>query len=179
MNPINSIISADSAEIWLAVAIVSVILTGSRLWRIAQREEGQRLRLEAFRGATRTDTQTGRSPPSSWYRRLGILIAPIIGADEQQRLLKLLGRAGFKSRGGLASFIAMRVCCAIVLTGLAWLLIEWRHLFAGMMLGRALMLGAALLGGWRLPDFILSRIVKRRRLRLEQGMPDALDLLVI
>jgi tight adherence protein C len=33
--------------------------------------------------------------------------------------------------------------------------------------------------GWRLPDFILNRILKRRRLRLEQGMPDALDLLVI
>jgi tight adherence protein C len=178
MNSINSIISADAAEIWLAVAVIAVILTGSRLWRIAQREEGQRLRLEAFRGAIRTDTQLGR-PPSPWYWRLGILIAPIIGADEQQRLLKQLARAGFKSRSGLASFIAMRVSCAIVLTGLAWLLIEWRHLFAGMMIARLLMLGATLLGGWRLPDFILSRIVKRRRLRLEQGMPDALDLLVI
>jgi tight adherence protein C len=33
--------------------------------------------------------------------------------------------------------------------------------------------------GWRLPDFILNRVIKRRRLSLEQGMPDALDLLVI
>jgi tight adherence protein C len=33
--------------------------------------------------------------------------------------------------------------------------------------------------GWRLPDIILSRLVARRRLHIEQGMPDALDLLVI
>ena len=33
--------------------------------------------------------------------------------------------------------------------------------------------------GWRLPDVILSRLVARRRLRLEHGVPDALDLLVI
>jgi tight adherence protein C len=37
----------------------------------------------------------------------------------------------------------------------------------------------ALMLGWRLPDIVLSRLAKRRRLRLEQGMPDALDLLVI
>ena len=33
--------------------------------------------------------------------------------------------------------------------------------------------------GWRLPDFILGHMIKRRRLRLEAGMPDALDLMVI
>jgi tight adherence protein C len=33
--------------------------------------------------------------------------------------------------------------------------------------------------GWRLPDFVLNHMVKRRRLRLETGMPDALDLMVI
>jgi tight adherence protein C len=33
--------------------------------------------------------------------------------------------------------------------------------------------------GWRVPDIILHRLVTRRRLRLEHGMPDALDLLVI
>jgi tight adherence protein C len=38
--------------------------------------------------------------------------------------------------------------------------------------------GAAMLG-WRCPEIILSRLAARRRLRLEIGMPDALDLLVI
>jgi len=33
--------------------------------------------------------------------------------------------------------------------------------------------------GWRLPDLLLSRLAARRRLQLERGLPDALDLLVI
>ena len=33
--------------------------------------------------------------------------------------------------------------------------------------------------GWRLPDIILSRLAARRRRRIEQGLPDALDLLVV
>jgi tight adherence protein C len=48
-----------------------------------------------------------------------------------------------------------------------------------MMLARVAGLGSGLLLGWRLPDFILNHRIKRRRLRLEQGMPDAMDLLVI
>jgi tight adherence protein C len=36
-----------------------------------------------------------------------------------------------------------------------------------------------LLVGWRIPDFVLKRLAAQRRLRLEQGVPDALDLLVI
>jgi tight adherence protein C len=38
---------------------------------------------------------------------------------------------------------------------------------------------AALALGWRLPDFVLGRLTARRRRRIEVGMPDALDLLVI
>ena len=38
---------------------------------------------------------------------------------------------------------------------------------------------AGLVFGWRLPDMVLSRIGGRRRIKIEAGMPDALDLLVI
>jgi tight adherence protein C len=51
--------------------------------------------------------------------------------------------------------------------------------FANITLVRLAMLGAALMFGWRLPDFILGHMIKRRRLRLEYGIPDALDLLVV
>jgi tight adherence protein C len=166
-----------TAEIWLAVAaMAAAALFGFRLWGINRREEVQRRRLEAFRGAASVVVQT-----VPWYRRLGTLVAasPMVGIVEQQRLLKLLASAGIKSRGSLASFVAIKLCSAVVLAGLAWILLEWRHLFAGMMMFRLGALGATLMLGWRLPDFILNHLVRRRRLRLEQGMPDALDLLVI
>jgi tight adherence protein C len=60
-----------------------------------------------------------------------------------------------------------------------WLFLEWRQWFAGSATIRVAVLLGALMLGWRLPDFILSRLAARRRLGLEQGLPDALDLLVI
>jgi tight adherence protein C len=160
----------------LVAAIGATILSGLYRWRIAERDRMQRFRLDGFRGAI--PVQAGGVP---WYRQLGSLIAasPLIGIVEQQRLLKLLTAAGIKGRGSLANFIAMKVCGAIVLGGLAWIGLELAQLFANILLIRLAMLGAALMFGWRLPDFTLGHMIKRRRLRLEAGMPDALDLMVI
>ncbi len=160
----------------LIAAIGATILTGLYRWRIAERDRMQQLRLDGFRGAG--PVQAGGVP---WYRRLGSSIAasPLIGIVEQHRLLKLLAAAGIKGRGSLANFIAMKVCGAIVLGGLAWMGLELTQLFVNITLVRLAMLGAALMFGWRLPDFILGHMIKRRRLRLEYGIPDALDLLVV
>jgi tight adherence protein C len=57
--------------------------------------------------------------------------------------------------------------------------LEFGQLFANVMLIRVALLGVGFILGWRLPDFVLNHMVKRRRLRLEAGAPDALDLLVI
>ncbi|UEM07241.1 type II secretion system F family protein (plasmid) [Skermanella rosea] len=40
-------------------------------------------------------------------------------------------------------------------------------------------LAGTALAGWRLPDIVLSRLVRNRRAAIERGLPDALDLLVI
>jgi tight adherence protein C len=160
----------------LIAAIGATILTGLYRGRISERDRVQQLRLDGFRGAV--PVQAGGVP---WYRQLGSSIAasPLIGFVEQQRLLKLLAMAGIKGRGSLANFIAMKVCGAIVLGGLAWMGLELTQLFANITLVRLAILGAALMFGWRLPDLILGHMIKRRRLRLEAEMPDALDLMVV
>jgi tight adherence protein C len=163
--------------IW--VATLTAVFSGVQLWRIASREEAQRVRLEVFRGEIRsTQQKTGNLP---WYRQLGNRVAAssIIGAVEQQRLIKLLAQAGIKGRGSLANFLAVKVCSSILSALLLWLLIEWRQLFVSSMTLRLLALSIVLLYGWRIPEIILNRMVKRRQSRLAQGMPDALDLLVV
>jgi tight adherence protein C len=168
---------SHAAEVWiLTSALAAAGFTGLKRWRIADRDRVQRLRLDAFRGAI--PVQAAGMP---WYRRLGSSIAasPFIGIVEQQRLLKLLAAAGIKSHGSLANFTAMKVGGAVVLAGLVWIGLELGHLLVNVMLIRLGMLGIGFIVGWRLPDFVLNHIVKRRRLRLEAGMPDALDLLVI
>jgi tight adherence protein C len=167
-----------TAEKWfVAVLLIMVVLSGSRLWRIVKAETTLRLRMESFRGAAAPSAaQSHRSP---WHRRLSriIAISPIIGKAEQQRLLKLLALAGIKGRSSLTNFIAIKLCGAVVFTGLGWIILEWEQ--PSQMLVRVGVLGGALLSGWRLPDIVVGHMIKRRKLRLEAGMPDALDLLVI
>jgi tight adherence protein C len=158
----------------LIAALATASWFGIKRWQIANRDRTQRLRLDAFRGAVLVQ---GGVP---WYRRLGSSIAasPIIGTVEQQRLLKLLAAAGVRRRGNLANFIALKVSGALVLAGLLWIGLELGQ-FANFVVIRLGLLGIALVIGWRLADFVLNRLIARRRLRLEAGMPDALDLLVI
>jgi tight adherence protein C len=168
---------SHTAELSVLVGAITVsLVSGLKRWRIADRDRVQRLRLDGFRGAV--PVQIGGIP---WYRQLGSSIAasPIIGIVEQQRLLKLLAAAGIKARGSLANFIAMKVCGATVLAGLAWMTLELGQVFASVVLIRLALLAGGFMFGWRLPDFILGHMIKRRRLRLEAGIPDALDLLVI
>ena len=169
-------VSQTTQVLVLVAATVATVLFGLKLWRIADRDRVQRLRLDGFRGAV--PAQASGVP---WYRQLGSSIAssPLIGIVEQQRLIKLLVAAGVKGHGSLANFIALKVCGALVLMGLAWITLEFEQLFPSVMLVRLAMFGAALMFGWRMPDLILGHMIKRRRLRLEAGMPDALDLMVI
>ena len=162
--------------LFLAAALAAAILSGSRLLRMHRIDEAQQRRLAIFRGEATAVMQTRQM---SWYRRFGtqIALSPFIGVVERERLFKLLVAAGIKGRGSLANFIATKVCGAAVLAGFAWLVVEWEQVENIWIFLASI--GAAMTFGWRLPDLILSRLVKHRRLRLEQGMPDALDLLVI
>jgi tight adherence protein C len=165
-----------ATEVWVLVAVtVATVLLGLKRWRIAERDRVQRLRLDEFRGEIPVQATV------PWYRQLGSSIAasPLIGIVEQQRLLKLLAAAGIKGRGNLANFIALKVCGALVLAGIVWIGLELGQLFPNLIMVRLAAVGAGFMFGWRLPDLILRHMIKRRRLRLEAGMPDALDLLVV
>jgi tight adherence protein C len=164
----------------LILALAVAVGAALGLWRIGLREDRQR-RLDSILTAARDRSSPRETSGMAWYERLGAAVAPspIIGIAEQERLLTALERAGIKGHGRLSSFIGAKVCGAVALAALAWLLSEWFSLFSGMILVRLAMLVAAVILGWRLPDLILARLAARRRAQLELGMPDALDLLVI
>ena len=103
----------------------------------------------------------------------------IIGTAEQDRLLAALVAAGVKGHGHLAALVAAKLCSAVAFAPLFWLILEWRQFFVGATSVRLLFLAGAAALGWRFPEVVLSRLAARRRARLEAGMPDALDLLVI
>ena len=165
----------------LFVALAAAALSAFNLWRIGEREDREKRLLRALRGdrlRRAEETKTSRAP---WYQRFGTKIAAtrIIGTAKQESLLAALVAAGVKGHGHLAALIAAKVCGGAVFVPLSWLFLEWRGLFLGVLALRLPLLAGAFILGWRSPEFVLSRLAKRRRVRLETGMPDALDLLVI
>jgi tight adherence protein C len=165
----------------LVVAVATALLSAFNLWRIA-REEDRLVRLEALRGTTAGEVQRARvRRRPRGFERLGSIVAAsrLVGKAEQQRLLSILNAVGIREHGDLARFVASKVYSAIAASGFAWLFLESGGWLAGSTTIRIALLLFALMVGWRVPDFVLSRFAAQRRLKIEHGLPDALDLLVI
>jgi tight adherence protein C len=164
----------------LALALAAILLSAYHLWRIA-RQEDRRPRLQELLRAAPDRSDPGQAPRPRWYERLGSGVAAsrIVGFTEQQRLLDALAKAGIKQQGSLARFVAGKVGGAATLAAVAWLFFEWEQWLAGIAALRVALLFVAAMCGWRLPDIVLSRLTARRQRHLEEGLPDALDLLVI
>ena len=94
-------------------------------------------------------------------------------------MLAALSAAGIKGHDRLAGLIAGKVCGGAAFVALVWLLLEWQLFLVEAATLRLAALVCAFLLGWRCPEVVLSRLAARRHVRLERGMPDALDLLVI
>ena len=166
----------------LALALSAALLAALNLWRIGHCEDRQKCLLDALHRAPLPRAEPARVPPRlPWYQRLGTMVAStqIIGTAGQKRLLASLVAAGVKGHGRLAALVAGKVCSGAAFVPLCWLFLEWRHFFVGATSLRLVFLAGAFILGWRCPEVVLSRLAARRRARLETGIPDALDLLVI
>jgi len=162
----------------LILALSGALVSALNLWRIGRREDFQD-RLHALSGTPLANAEPARPQRPPWYHRLGTAIAttPIIGTTEQRALLSALAAAGIRGHGRLASLLAAKACSAVLIVMAGWLSLEWGGFFAGSTIRLVILAGAVFLG-WRMPDVVLSRLAARRQVRLEQGLPDALDLLV-
>ena len=136
------------------------------------------MRSAAPRIAVEKPSQAPRVP---WYHQLGIFVAAsrIMSTAEQRRLLGALGAAGVRGHGHLSALVAAKACSAALFSRSAGCCSNGAISLSTRRAVRFLTLAGAAFLGWRSPEVILSRLAARRRLRLETGMPDALDLLVI
>jgi tight adherence protein C len=171
-----------AGETCLLLLALGVALSSSfSLWRIGHSEDRQKRLLDAVLRNAHSIEEPPLAPHQPWHQRLGTLVAAtrIVSKAEQQRLLNVLVLAGVKGHERLSALMAAKVCAAAAFVPLSWLFLEWRHFFLGVASVRLLLLAGAAILGWRFPDVVLSRLAARRQVRLEGGMPDALDLLVI
>lgn len=158
------------------------------LWRVGRQEEVVE-RLHSVRrmakGAIpveRPQLDREASTSKRWYDQLGEYLSTtmFVGPTDRVRLSQLLANAGFiGGKYRLATLIALKLAMLIAVASGAWFLVAFYNLFAGSTVIRFIaMLGAVLLG-WRIPDTMLARMAASRRERIQNTLPDALDLMVI
>jgi tight adherence protein C len=172
---INLPVVAVGAAFLLLLAVNAVLLL-----RSPARERQIKLRLATIKGVVQAKSVSTNSRFAT-LQKIGSAIAesPLIGAKEQQKMLAQLAAAGIFGRDSLRIFVAIKAGLGIALTLLVWLILGATGLMPHTLLYRFLGVIAPALIGWRLPDMLIGRMAKRRRRKLSEGVPDALDLLVI
>lgn len=160
-----------------AVAIGGAALIGTSMAAAAAMVARAEFKARAHRKARLALIRSARAPaPSeSLFARIGRALAasPIVGGGEVAKLRQNLYAAGFVGPDAVQRFVGVKLAAAafLVMLGLA---------FVG---GDALTTLAVILGlvvaGLRGPDMVIASRAKSRREKMDRGLPDALDLLVV
>jgi tight adherence protein C len=140
----------------------------------------RRARIDALIGEPAAAAASG-AITERWYHRLGraVSLSPVIGRQESRKLAALLTHAGFRQRGALASFVAIKTIGLVAALILVWRLLgPWLADKGGPALIAGGVLGAGIFA-WRVPDLAAVWLARRRVRVIEDGLPDALDLMVI
>jgi tight adherence protein C len=163
-----------------AALLLFVVANAVLLFRAPDRQRQIKLRLAAFK---EPQAAKAAAVPSRYatLQKIGRALAesPLVGAKEEQKIVTQLGEAGIYGRDALRIFIAVKGTLAMVVTVVAWIVLGTTGFLPHALVYRILAVIAPALLGWRFPDMIIGRIAKRRRRKLAEGVPDALDLLVI
>ena len=178
--------SGGAINWFIVAALVVLVLTLAAGYIFAEqfkREKRVAERLnEVSRDATPSRPDANRFKASSTalglVGRIGRTLADsgLLPARTLAELQLSLDNAGLRGNGGLGVFIGSKILALVGLAVLGWL--TSGHFAAGSMMRIALPLGGAV-AGMVLPDMYLKRMRRRHLRRVELGLPDALDMMVI
>ena len=142
---------------------VSRVLSFSTAGRRRLREMTTTVPSDLFRDDTLVET------PDPALRRLSLALPK--SPKEMGRLRRQLAAAGYYDLSSAIYFSVVKLGAPVMMAGLAILLFG---LFEGWMMAA---IGATL--GYLLPDLWLSRKTRARAKAIENGLPDALDLIIV
>jgi tight adherence protein C len=160
----------------LAFVTVSALLwCGFQLMQNQEDPLGDRLEALQSASVVSGHRPSGRKKGKGFRNSFLYAIGSIPGAEDWiKENEKRLRQAGFKSPNAIAYYTMFAVFFLLVLVfGMVWL---QRNNTPAQMIGG---LVAALLMGFMLPNFVLQKLAKRYRAKLQQALPDTVDLLGI
>ncbi len=129
--------------------------------RVLQATQGMAVRAEPKQSQT-AELQKKLFKAVHWVRTR-------LGMNENARLLERFASAGLRSVSARDAYFAARMVGPLV-AALAGSLIPFHRLSFMLVLGAVFYIA---------PDFVLQRLIKRRREKIRRSIPDAIDLLVI
>ena len=167
----------------LSAGLCALMLSGAALLLLRQsrRAEAIAARVGMARGlgvAGAAQRPTGAPiAPLRLIAGLGLAVvrSGLLSARTLSDLEQTLLASGFRAESALGLFVGSKIVLLIGLSGLAFLLLPGD--MAPMV--RNACIGAAAVAGLLAPDKIVQHIRGAYRAKLESGLPDALDMLVI
>ena len=151
---------------------------------VIDRREALEGRIDSLRLATTERAKVAvptRRFALTVMRDLGHWVAAsaAVGENEAAKMARALGKAGLRDRQALPTFVGSKVLLLAAALILLWVYLEVEHLLLDPALARVPVLVGAGVLGWRLPDMLVGYLGRRRTEKIENAMPDALDLLII
>jgi len=166
-----------------AVFLLLLTSTGLVLLRQARRQDRVAARVRMIHGQQPTPRTGGeaiamRTAVTHAVAAIGQLIlrSGLLSAGTRAEFEQTLATAGLRGANGLALFVGGKLLLVAGLPLLTFLLLP-----SGTLPGMLGKLAPAVAGlvGLLAPDWLIGRRRKRYQRRLEQGLPDALDMMVI
>jgi tight adherence protein C len=176
-------LSLGAISVMILVLAALGVMAGFIGLDIANRRERMRTRIAGVAGGAR-GLAVGPAPGAAVVDRFqtigrALLASPLLGTVERNKLAAKLINCGIRDPNALPLFVGVKFALAAGMPGLFWVILHyfniWPDSFAQWL---PIMIFGALLG-WRMPDMWLSRRINEWRQQLADGLPDALDLMVI
>lgn len=166
-----------------AIFLLGSLIAGRWLMRDLQSQERMGARLRQIHGeeaaVDRTiETDAYRDSVARTLSNVGqkILASGIVPAASRGQVQAMLRGAGIRSEQAIGVFFGAKILMAVGLPTIAWLVAKNMSLSDQMTLFIPVASGII---GLVLPDTIVGQMRNRFTSRLEKGLPDALDMMVI
>lgn len=171
--------------IFSGAMLVLLMLAGVLLLHDLRFGDALAARIRAIHGETpateataQSQTETVRGIVTDVVSAVGTMLlrSGLIPAGTRTELELMLSSSGLRGTQGLNVFLGCKIFSPIVMALLGWVLTANVEKLSGLNMIVLPILGVV---GLLMPDWIVSKRRKRYLARVEQGLPDALDMMVI
>lgn len=163
--------------------LLMLMLSGALLLQDVRRAETLATRIRIIHGETPATRAVGqREAIRSLLTRFisgigtGLLRSGLIPMGTRAELTAMLSSSGLRGTQGLHIFLGSKILSPLIMVLVGWVLTSRFELLSGL---NVIVLPAFGVIGLVLPDWIVGGRRKRYLARIEQGLPDALDMMII